>query len=301
MTRFLKRTLLFILLFSGLVILTVLVITLLNKRLLDQYPLNHVTTIFIGDSHMEMGLNDQLFPNSVNLAKSSDGYIHTYAKLKAVMKSNPQIRNVVLSYSPHNLSSYFNTFIVGRDARYGFADYFPILPAAERRELLRRNKLLGIKALSLILTNGFTNLVADSNRYSFLGRFSPRPFRLKDTSTIMKRIDVQFYEQGRLRPVSSLQKLYLEKIIDLCFERDIKLVLIKMPVHRVYRNLVPKEYRDEYFSNIRNKPVLLFDCIDLHLPDASFLPDGDHVNAEGADSTTKFIYQRLNSLHYLRK
>ena len=301
MTRFLKGTLLFVLLFSGLVTLTVLVITLMNKRLLDQHPLNHVTTIFIGDSHMEMGLNDRLFPNSVNLAKSSDGYIHTYAKLLAVMKSNPQIRNVVLSYSPHNLSSYFNTFIVGRDARYGFADYFPILPSAERRELLRRNKLLGINALSLILKNGFTNLFADSNRYSFLGRFSPGPFRLRDTSTIIKRIDVQFYEQGSLRPVSSIQKLYLEKIIDLCFERNIKLVLIKMPVHRVYRNLVPKAYRDEYISNIRNKPVLVFDCIDLHLPDASFLPDGDHVNTEGADSTTKFIYQRLSSLNYLRK
>ena len=302
MRRFLKHTTRFLALFTVMLLFAVLVLTILNKRLLDQYSLKGVNTLFIGDSHMEMGLNDQLFPNSLNLAKSSDGYIHTYVKLKAVIENNPQIRNVVLSYSAHNLSSYFHTFIDGRDARYGFADYFPIMPASEKMELLRRNKLLGVEALSLILKKGFTNLTANSSLYySFLGSYQPQSFRLKDTLTIIKRIHTQFYQEGRLRPLSAIQVQYLDKIIEFCSDRKIQLVLVEMPVHQVYRNLVPGTYKVAFFSNILHKPLLLLECNDIHLPDAFFLPDGDHVNAVGADSTTKFIYQKLKSINYLRK
>src|SRR5688572_22900010 len=132
MRRFVRKSLVFIIIFITLLIIVLTMLVMLNHQLFEKYPTNHINTIFIGDSHMEMGINDKLVPGGLNLARSSDGYIHSFTKLKAFLQKEKEIRTVVLSYSAHNLSSYFDTFIDGRDARFGFSDYFPILSQREK-------------------------------------------------------------------------------------------------------------------------------------------------------------------------
>ena len=62
MADFIKKIALFILwLILGLTSV-VLILAVLNKNLFESYSPGEVTTIFIGDSHMEMGFNDKLFP-----------------------------------------------------------------------------------------------------------------------------------------------------------------------------------------------------------------------------------------------
>ena len=141
--RFVKKVIIFLCIPLLLLAILTWMLQVANSRLFESYRLNgDIQTVFIGDSHIEMGIDDRLFPRSVNLAKSSDGYIYSYAKLKIILTTHPQIRRVLLGYSYHNLSSYFNTFIDGRDARYGFAEYFFVLPGAEKLLLMKRNRLV---------------------------------------------------------------------------------------------------------------------------------------------------------------
>jgi hypothetical protein len=301
MLKFIKKIVLFFSVLIVAILTGITVLTVLNKQLLKDYALNNIHTILIGDSHMEMGMNDKLFPNSVNLAKSSDGYIHTYAKLQAILKSNPHINTVVVSYSAHNLSSYFHTFIYGRDGRFGFADYFPVLPSEAKMELLKHNHSLGIHSLSLILKSGFNNLFAESNHYSFLGSYFPRHYFLEDTAGIRKRINTQFYNKEKLIAISAIQLKYLKKIIDLCSDNKIKLVLLELPLHAYYYMQLPDEYIRKAAAAIADQPVVFMHCRELRLPDSLYLPDGDHVNAKGADTATKYIYQKLMAGDHLRK
>ena len=293
MAGFIKKIALFTLWFIVGVISVVLILAVLNKKLLVNYSARP-HTVFIGDSHMEMGFNDKLFPGSLNLAKSSDGYLHSYAKLKAFLEKENQIRTVVLSFNAHNLSSYFNIFIDGRLAHFGFSDYFPILSRQEHIAVLRRNKLLGFQSLVLVLKKGFHNLVADSNQYSFLGGYAPQPWHLVDTTRINERIREQFFESGQLLPFSDIQLQYLEKIRQLCATHRVKLILLEMPLHQHYRNQLPVSYSKKLIEVVNSKSLTLLQCRQLQLPDSLFLPDGDHVNASGADTTTRYIYTLMN-------
>ena len=294
MKVFVKKLIVFILIFISSLIVVMFLLVKLNKKLFQNYSTNQVNTIFIVDSHMEMGLNDKLIPGALNLSKSSDGYLHSYVKLKAFLEKESHIPTIVLSYSAHNLSAYFDTFIEGRDARFGFSDYFPLLPADEKYELLRRNHLLAITSLSLVLKKGFLNLFTDTGRYSFLGGYSPQRWKLTEYKSIDKRINVQFYNEIGLLSFSEIQLQYLEKIIQLCANHGAKLVLMEMPLHPHYRKQIPASYNRAMNDVINNKSILWMNCRQLELPDSLFLPDGDHVNADGSDTTTRYIHKLLN-------
>lgn len=70
----------------------------LNWRLKDAQ-----TILFIGDSHIEQGINDQEIDKIFTFAQSGDCYLYTFFKLKKILADNPQIRQVFLGIDYHNV------------------------------------------------------------------------------------------------------------------------------------------------------------------------------------------------------
>ena len=72
--------------------------------------------LIIGDSHVECAINDDLFENSINFAQSGDNYMYSFTKLKAFKENNPDLKQVILSYSYFNILEPQNNWY--SDAKY---------------------------------------------------------------------------------------------------------------------------------------------------------------------------------------
>ena len=71
------------------------------------------TVLFIGDSHMEVGIDGKLIPGSYNFAQSGDPYFDQYFRLVPLLDANPQIKTVFITATPHSLAKYGDARIFG--------------------------------------------------------------------------------------------------------------------------------------------------------------------------------------------
>ena len=108
MKFFIKKTLIFICLPLLALIFIISTLNFINyNRAYTKRFDKSSTTVFCGDSHIELAINDSLMRNSVNVAKSSESFYFSYYKLKVMLNKNPSIKQVYLGISYHSLSSYY--------------------------------------------------------------------------------------------------------------------------------------------------------------------------------------------------
>jgi len=261
----------------------------MNKFHIDQ------NTIVIGDSHTRLAIDDKLFTNSRNYSLNSEGYYYSLVKLKFLKKTNPHINRVLLGYSYHNISSYYDDAIFGKTSPPVAARYFFIMPLNIQFEVIFMNKYF-VQKFTEILVNGVYNFFAPPSSYTFLGSYSNYETSLYvNQESIKRRINSQYFEGQRLRDFSIHNIKYLKKIIDYCDKYKIKLILINTPLHYDYKNLVPKEYKDKYYSIIEKYELNVVEFNDLKLSDYNFLPDGDHLSESGAKLASTYLTKLLNS------
>lgn len=300
MYQFLKKALLF--LGFGIFMFTTVFcfFSIMNKTDLEQYKLKLETAdILIGDSHVENGLNDDALKGFVNLAHYAESYYLSYYKLKLLLEHNPQIQNVYLGYSFHNLSNYYDDFISGKYANAVSSEYFFILPLFEQAQCMFWN----LQSLSTYMNKsfeyGYKNLV-DTNNVSFMGGYQNSYFNtFANVPAIDRRINAQFYKDGDIREFSSINLDYLNRIIKLCKLEDIDLYFMNMPLQQYYRMKLPEVYIHKYHEIINDNHIQVIDLSNLTLKDDCFMVDGDHVSKKGAQQTTKYFldYILMNKMH----
>ena len=106
---FLAPITLFVLIFLGFILgISKIVISHSNQYKFKE----NIELLFLGDSHITYSVIDSLVPNSLNLSKRSEPYYYTLQKLKFVSKKI-KIRKIILGYSDHNISAYYDEFING--------------------------------------------------------------------------------------------------------------------------------------------------------------------------------------------
>jgi hypothetical protein len=302
MRKFLKRVFIF-------TILTISIISLsaiLYYNIKDKYFINNnlqlksgVTTLIIGDSHAETTFDDSIIPHSQNIAFHAEHFLFTYFKLKKVLEANPQIKKIIISYGPHNISKGADVtlFSMDRTSR-SFARYFMLLnreavwdiysPSQNWRINYLKWKYyipfqlkLEAKLISKLVQGKFIKL----KDFPFIGKFyASSKHVFADVNT---PIQGHYYNKGELLKKSDLAIKYLYKIADLCEENNVKIILINTPVHKKYHELIPKYFSDYYTvltSKIINKynNIEFIDYSQYHLPDEYF-GDYHHVNVKGAE------------------
>ena len=102
MTRLVKRLIVAVLLLGALLLPVSWAVRRAKTRVLASpvfvVPRN-IRTLFVGDSHVEVGLDPHRWPCSANFAKSGENYFFTYHKLRHLLMRNPQIAKVVVGCS----------------------------------------------------------------------------------------------------------------------------------------------------------------------------------------------------------
>ena len=233
--------------------------------------------LFMGASHIQRGIDPKYYPSASNLAAASERYLFTYLKVKKIVKENSQIDTLFLQFATTDIQKNTDSKYYSKNEMSRFLPlYFPFL-SSEDWEIYANNKS---DALNLLVQKVFRNIPHNLSDY---GRYKPNTgfFERKKEPYIMPK----WSESG-----NAVNYRYLNKIIQICKEKKIKLIFLYMPMYS-------KElfYDTNYFYNIyKNKysDILFLDYSDWDCPD-NFRNDEHHLNSAGAISFTKKLKSDL--------
>jgi hypothetical protein len=270
MKRFIIQLAVFLLiLFWGISIYLVLVFRF-NSKTIENYKFEKgINKLIAGDSHTKYCIDDKLLTNTQNISQDSEGMLYSYFKLKTLLINNPQIDTVLLGASYHSFSSYYNKIysipeVTGR--------YFFILTPILQVKLLMDTKNT-FPAIQKSIINGTKNWIQNSPDYSFLGGFDTFSSSIPlNDSLIERRINNQYFDEGKLNTFFEENIYYFEKIVQMCKDMNVKLIVLNTPMHKRYKEKVPTKFVNEFNTLVTNGGSIEAD--DLKLSDTDF-PDGD--------------------------
>jgi len=238
--------------------------------------------LFIGDSHIEQGINENLNNSIVNLSQSGDNYLYTYVKLKKIIENNPQIKTIVIGIDIHNIdSSAIDWYTNYNYLNYKFSKLFPYMNNEEIQLMIKLNEINMIKNLSNIISykNVFQNKISD------YGQFKSNYDSLTEFGSELLRNDSESF-------VSNIQLKYLEKIILFSKSQNKTILLLTMPVFN------SEVLKNESYDSLILKTSKKFNVNHINLKTLPLLKnqfaDQYHLNHYGSEKTTKVILDSLN-------
>lgn len=275
------------------------------------FILNHKTqTVIVGDSHTKTAINPKYLKNSINTSIAAEDFIYSYYKIKLILEANPSLQNIILGISYHNISDFNKSKQIGEQAK-SLLSYYYMLLDQEGEELVCSfsepfiiNKLkydYGIPIASkedIKRNTKFILNISYPKDYPFWGGFYHSKKSLLNNETVYKSINRHFYFDGKMCKISELEIAYLYKIIELCKDYDVDIILVNTPLSKLYRDKIPEEFRKE-FSALLKKILTNYNhvkYIDLSTMDMqnSFYGDGDHVNEYGASIVSTKLNELIN-------
>lgn len=278
----------------------------------------NVNTVFFGDSHANTSFDSDIIGNSFNASVESEIYFTTYFKIKSLIKSNPQIKNVVLSHAYHNLSFAYNKDILYSDKYYSlfdrwgkeiihsaangqlleykygpfnsfFSRWFAYLEHFVNSNFIRLKYDLGVPVNLTDYLNFYISILRNNLKLNefplYPGNYRSDKSNLKESLT-NKLINLHYYIEGEVGASEILIKS-INKMAEECFEKKVTFVLINTPIHSSFKSKIPEYYIKLYDSvlvNLQGKynNIRYFDFSTIDYPDSLF-GDGDHLNAHGME------------------
>lgn len=265
-----------------------------------------VRTVVLGDSHPKTSIDPAILNDTVNSADSLENYFLSYYKLRRLLDANPNLQNIILGFSYHNISMHHEKILFDHESTQKLlARYFLLLDgeAIGRIRSFSRPFLMNYVKYRVgfpieiyndkdLLKNLFGSV--EFSRYPFAGGFYLSTRSNLSLDFIREKIDLYFYDGGiEYMGTSQMMIEYLEKIIALCAEKKVRLFLYNAPLHPEFRKLIPAESIED-FSSLKDRlvaehsHVTYLDLVDFPLEDFQY-GDGDHVNSLGSDAVSREV------------
>ena len=300
MKKFIKSVFSFLIPISTCLICFFLIIIVSTQILTStskQYKFEeNIELLFLGDSHITYSVIESLIPNAVNLSQRSEPYYYTYQRLKFV-SNNSKIEKIILGYSYHNISSYYDEFISGHLSAVIPHKLFFCLEFSEKLRVLNWNRkklILVLKKIFKSFYHQYYNITDEKGEYTFYDGYNNSFEKEKvNLKSLQNRISLQFYNEDKVINFADLNIIYLKKIIDICKEKNIELSFLLTPLHPVYISNVPSIYKYRLHDLAVQNKVNLINLESLNLSDSSYVPDGDHVTTQGAEITSSALIRKL--------
>jgi hypothetical protein len=299
MKGFLLKVIIFILitgsLAAGLIILSDFAIRNRENQLLKIS--DDVNLVFAGDSYVECAVNDRLIEHAINIAQSGEAYLYSYAKIKALLEHNSQVRTVYIGFSFGDLlmekekSWVFSSEFVTEKIQY----YNYLLDPSEKYLILKSNPIAYLSGLTKSVNNNFQSFVKsysseDSN--GSIKNFGGYKHLVRDKLNLDTELNLYKEQPVEKSPV---QEKYLRMISEVCRQHSAKLVLFSTPKYKSYNANIDDNI-SQIWIQVRNSLSLdsLADFSAFVLPDSCY-GDLTHLNYKGAEVFSRFLNERLNS------
>ena len=285
MKKFICKILLFI----------AVIITILSVQFLYLYYKNHdnvvkinTKNIIIGDSNTRWSMDDKIIKGYSNFSTGGETYLFAETKLNILTKHN-KIDTLILSFSPHNIinNMWWNDNELGNPLDYRMSSFFQDFTLENHIDFINNIPKNYVNALTSIGKSKIDNIISfksNENSLSRFGSYIPNP-----ENETQHPIEPYKYKKPI---ITNIETKYLQKIIRLCKEKKIKLILIQPPknyLRKDYKNYDHKEFYDYYDQYL--KDIDFLDFSKLELPPHAYW-DINHVDIVGAKYFSNFIYQK---------
>ncbi|ATP55652.1 hypothetical protein CPT03_03810 [Pedobacter ginsengisoli] len=293
MQRFLSQTFIFVMatvfILAGSTYITTFLIQKRNKEIHSLPP--HKNYIIIGNSRPSLDFNDSLIRSAYNFSSFAESYFYTYLKAEQLIKANKNLKGVFLEYNIEDIGHKRDNWTWGKDLmQSNYIKYSYAMRTYNNEVLLKKNPgdLLAIcfgRAFLRQLKN-LTVLDSTALRKFYGGYFF-------DGSSIMDSTSKKIYvnQKFHLKNVSSFHKEQLLRLLDLFRDNNIKVYLIRSPLHFTNGVQFNRETLIGYLGE-KNKDLDYLDFNDYPAKLDEFR-DPWHLNSKGARKFSIFFNQLL--------
>jgi hypothetical protein len=257
----------------------------------------HVSTVFAGDSHFAVPLNDYLNDEpdqaAYSIAAGGDSLRECFAKVRHVLNTTPGIDTLILTADPH-------MFARGRleSSNRSFADRY-FIEAWDRSgvqhnlwsAMLQQVPLFNEDFLQYFRKELGVMLTRSAQRARAAG--DPLAWsHLTDAQRMAEAVQTGQGDHDGLGEVEQPFRWYA-RILDLARARHVRVIGVRFPVHPGYAAQAPADKVAELDAFLLKAGVS--QIIDLRhaLTDPKDFEDPDHVNEIGAPLVVAMLEQKL--------
>jgi hypothetical protein len=274
----------------GLVIATNSIIN--NKKLFG--IANCPENIVVGHSQTEETFDDEIIKNTKNLSMSGENIYYTYFKVYQILKCNKTIKNIFISFTNHQITQNYDETSIWDEKHidHSYSKYAAFMSINDYLVLLKNNPLGIIKAQPLATKKQLMFLLKNKKSIYedyLIGNFVKLKTSRLDSILNFKKTNIKLDSINF--KYSKYTFIYLDKIIDLCKNKNVELFLIRTPVHKTWNEL-----NDEYFfQKILKEKYSQIDFLDFKkfpLMNNEYY-DQSHLNQFGAAKFSTFFNKLL--------
>lgn len=283
MKKFIRHIIIF-----SITIATILSLCIMVYALIYQTPKNIKPVVFLGDSTTRATIDTDILSEYENFSQGGEAYLFSYYKLKKLTETE-KIDTLLINFSPSNIIN--NEYHLS--AAEGRSRYLPFIDKEGQKDLLYNKPSLLLK--NWIELGGETINYIKSPSITF-GGYVPNN----------KPYVENYYTPKKEAIISDYQKKYLDKIVDFCKTKNIKLIFIDLPKYRydnAFNGYYRKKFYDLYYNHYSDIDFISFREMDLG--DKSHFADIIHISEKGSKKFSKYlkdtgINQLLHSQYNIR-
>lgn len=278
------------------------------QNVLDFAENNRIDNVFIGNSYMLHGIENDFFPYSVNTALPSQDMYYSMKIIREILRSG-KIKNIIFGMCYY--------FLFCNLALNDFPEldrvstvYYPLFKDYHNAVLLGTRPEVSLKSEVLDIDGIYAGLRRDIGIQYFHPERSRECCRMKlwsDESKKWPELDEEQKRQivaERLKMHNRLLKYaasfkenvqLFEALTDLCRSEGIRLSIVVPPATKYYTELLDERFKELMYGAInrlglQDKVLDLF--TDKRFSDADFV-DTDHLNDDGARKFSQIVSEYL--------
>lgn len=300
MKKFLSRVTLFFMIIAALLICGEYVV----RRIPNAYATKreaiakygHGTeTVVLGSSHTYYGVVADSMPNTLNLANISQAFEYDYRVLDRYIDSLPSLRRVII---PVSYFSFFDAPFETTDNR-NLETYYRLYLDIDKYHRLSRADFeicsfpsYSGKLKSFLMHKQGPQTSSKGFGLDYLGRQNEE--HIKSTAqTAAER------HSNMANGNEAYQRLWFEKLIEMCIDRGVQPLLITTPVTRYYAKLLDNKQveRTRYLVQLYRQKYSLpyYDFSEAEGFTYDDFHDADHLNRDGAIKFTRLLNSALDN------
>jgi hypothetical protein len=242
--------------------------------------------LIVGDSHTACAIDDSVFTHSVNISQGGTVYLYSYIKLRKILAKNPHIDIVLVSFHGGSIQKSMDEWTIGDKYILEHIPNYISLITIEELPVLMNNPVFYsaiIKAPVKCIKTVLKFIVKHTLTYKdlYIGGYDKL-----DRDKLHRAIELRENNTVAETGYSDYQIDYLLKIVNLCAEKNVELILFSTPTYNAkeYGNL--QALND--FYNIYLTETKYFDYSNFILPDYGY-GDIGHLNFKGAELFSDYL------------
>jgi hypothetical protein len=249
-----------------------------------------VKILVLGDSRMMTAINPRLIPNCINTAQNSESYFISYFKLKSLLKKKNDLKTIIIGFSYPSFSGYMDRIFSGDVATGDVLNrIYPIVKMSDFKNLaLDEDKFRQVYFKNMFV---YPHL----NHHKYIGSFQALKPGMK-SANLQSTIQRHYYLQdSSFVGISYINRNYLDSILELTRKKNLKLVLVNVPLQKDYLKKIPipilQFYEKTKIEFLKNG-VRILDYGHLKFENIYF-KDHNHLSLFGANKITRQIKKEL--------